>query len=82
MTETLSNERLHLYLGKVKSALKDKTDERKSFYDSWFILEGKVANRGSILKARCRCKGGRESSCRHIAVATYSLDDLWNTREY
>ncbi|CAB4042103.1 Hypothetical predicted protein, partial [Paramuricea clavata] len=29
LTETLSNERLHLYMGKVKPAMKDKTDEGK-----------------------------------------------------
>jgi len=33
LTETLSNERLYLYMDKVKPAMKDKTDEGKSFYD-------------------------------------------------
>ena len=58
LTETLSKERLHLYMGKVKPAMKNKHDEGKSFYDCWFIIEGKGANQGSVLKARCRCKGG------------------------
>jgi hypothetical protein len=81
LTETLSNERLYLYMGKVKPAMKDKTDEGKSYYDCWFILEGKGANRGSVVKARCRCKGGRDGGCKHIAAAMYSLEDLLNTHD-
>jgi hypothetical protein len=60
LTETMSKEGVHLYMGKVKPAMKEKTDEGKLFYDCWFMLEGKGANRGSVLKARCRCKGGRD----------------------
>jgi hypothetical protein len=60
LTETMSKEGVHLYMGKVKPSMKEKTDEGKLFYDCWFMLEGKGANRGSVLKARCRCKGGRD----------------------
>ncbi|CAB3980241.1 Hypothetical predicted protein [Paramuricea clavata] len=44
LTETLSNERLHLYMGKVKPAMKDKTDKGKSYYDCSFILEEDLLN--------------------------------------
>jgi hypothetical protein len=43
LTETLLNARLHLYMGKVKPAMREKTDEGKPYYDCWFILEGKGA---------------------------------------
>ena len=83
LTETMSKEGVHLYMGKVKPAMKEKTDEGKLFYDCWFMLEGKGANRGSVLKARCRCKGGRDGGCKHIAALMYSLplEDLLNTRD-
>lgn len=67
LTETMSKEGVHFYMGKVKPAMKEKTDEGKSFYECWFILEGKGANRGSVLKARCQCKGGRDGGCKHMS---------------
>ena len=60
--------------------MKVKTDDGKLFYDLWFILEGKGANRGSVLKAKCICKGGRDGGCKHIGAAMYSLEDLLHTR--
>ena len=42
----------------MKPFMKLKTDEGKDHYDLWFILEGKGANRGSVLQALCKCKGG------------------------
>ena len=80
LTETLRNEGVHLYMGKVRLAMKEKTDDGKKFYDLWFILEGKGANRGSVLKARCVCKGGRDGGCKHIAAAMYSLEALLDSR--
>ena len=81
LTEMMSKEGVHLYMGKVKPAMREKTDDGKLFYDCWFMLEDKGANRGSVLKARCRCKGGRDGGCKHIAAAMYSLEDLLNTFE-
>ena len=49
LTKTLTNEGVHLYLGKVRPAMKEKTDEGKTFYDLWFIVEGSGVNRGSVL---------------------------------
>ena len=60
--------------------MKEKTDEGKTFYDLWFIVEGSGVNRGSVLKARCVCKGGRDGGCKHIAAAVYSLEHLLNSR--
>ena len=60
--------------------MKIKTDEGKEYYDLWFILEGRGTNRGSVLQARCKCKGGRDGGCKHIAAAMYALEDLLNTR--
>jgi hypothetical protein len=48
-------------------------------YDLWFILEGKGANKGSVLEAKCKCKGGQDGGCKHIAAAMYSLEDLLNS---
>ena len=80
LTKTLTNERLHVYVAKVRPAMKTITDDGKSCYDLWFILEGKGANKGSVLKAKCRCKGGRDGGCKHIGAAMYSLEELLNTR--
>ena len=76
LMKTLINERLHVYVGKVRPAMKVKTDDGKECYDLWFILEGKDANRGSVLKAKCLHKGGRDGRCKHIGAAMYSLEEL------
>ena len=65
---------------KVKPFMKLKTNERKDRNDLWFILEGKGANSGSLLQARCKGKGGGNGACKHIAAAIYALEDLLNTR--
>ena len=80
LTKALPNEGIHLFVSKVRPAMKEKTDGGKRFYDLWFILEGKGVNRGTVLKARCICKGGRDGGCKHIAAAMYSLEELLNTR--
>ena len=49
---------VHVYVGKVNPTMRMKTDEGKENYELWFILEGKGANRGSVLEAFCKCKGG------------------------
>ena len=79
-TITLQNERLHVYVGKVKPAMKTTTDDGKMFYDLYFILEGKGTNRGSVIMAWCACNGGRDGGCKHISAAIYSLEDLLNTK--
>ena len=79
-TLTLQKERLHVYVGKVKPAMKTTTDDGKKFYDLYFILEGKGPNRGSVVMAWCTCKGGRDGGCKHISAAMYSLEDLLNTK--
>ena len=81
LTQTISDVGVHLYVGKVTPAMKVKSDEEKSYYDFWYILEGKGVNRGSVLAARCRCIGGRDDACKHIAAAMYSLEDLLNTHD-
>ena len=50
-TKTLTNESLHVYVAKVRPAMKIKTDDGKPCYDLWFILEGKGGNRGSVITA-------------------------------
>jgi len=37
---------------KVRPFMKIKMDEGKEYYDLWFILEDRGANRGSVLQAR------------------------------
>jgi hypothetical protein len=59
--------------------MRGKTYDGKKWYDLWFILEGKGPNKGSILEAFCKCKGGRDSGYKHISAALYSLDDLLNS---
>ena len=80
LTMTLTDKGMHLYVGKARPAMKDKTDGGKKFYDVWFILEGKGNNRGSVLMARCSCKGGQDGGCKHIGACMYSLEDLLNNR--
>ena len=80
LTTQLKQEGLHVYVAKVKPFMKLKTDKGKEYYDLWFILEGRGTNRGSVLQARCKCKGGRDGGCKHIAAAMYGLEDLLNTR--
>ena len=79
-TKTLTGEGVHLYFAKVRPAMKEKTDAGKKFYELWFILEGRGPNRGSVLKAKCHCKGGQDGGCKHIAAAMYSLEETLNTR--
>ena len=81
LTQTISDVGVHFYVGKVKPAMKVKSDEEKSYYVFWYTLEGKGANRESVLAARCRCFGGRDGACKHIAAAMYSLEDLLNTHD-
>ena len=79
-TKTLTGEGVHLYFAKVRPAMKEKTDDGKKFCELWFILEGRGPNRGSVLKAKCLCKGGQDGGCKHIAAAMYSLEETLNTR--
>ena len=79
-TAHLNQEGVHVYVAKVRPFMKIKTDEGKEHYDLWFILEGRGTNRGSVLQARCKCKGGKDGGCKHIAAAMYALEDLLNSR--
>ena len=58
--------------------MRAKTDDGKDSYSLWFIPEGRGVNRGSVLDAFCKCKGGRDGGCKHIAAAMYSLEELLN----
>ena len=58
--------------------MRSKIDERKDYYDLRFILEGKGRNKGSVIEAFCKCKGGRDGGCKHIGAAMYSLEALLN----
>ncbi|KXJ26833.1 uncharacterized protein LOC110239144 [Exaiptasia diaphana] len=75
-TSTLPNEGIHVYVAEVKPSMKNQTDEGKDFYKLCFILEGRGANKGSVLYAKCKCKGGQDGGCKHIAAAMYALEDF------
>ena len=77
-TLTLREAGVHVYIGQVQPNMRAKTDDGKECYSLWFILEGQGANRGSVLDAFCKCNGGRDGGCKHIAAAMYSLDELLN----
>ena len=79
LTAHLNQEGIHVYVAKLRPFMKIKTDEGKEYYDLWFILEGRGTSRGSVLQARCKCKGGRDGGCKHIAAAMYALEDVLNT---
>ena len=49
LTAQLNHEGVHVYVAKVRPFMRIKTDEGKEYYDLWFILEGRGANRGSVL---------------------------------
>ena len=54
LTTQLKQEGVHGYVAKVKAFMKLKTDEGKEYYDLGFILDGRGANCGSVLQARCK----------------------------
>ena len=80
LTHYYKEAQVHVFVGKVKPAMKEKTKDGKEFYDLWFLLEGRGASRGSVIDAYCVCLGGRDGGCKHIAAAMYSLEDLLNSR--
>ena len=59
--------------------MREKTDNEKKFYDLWLILEATGPDRGSVLKAKCLCKGKQDGGCKHVAAAMFSLDKTLNT---
>ena len=79
-TATVKECGIHVYVGKVQPTMRSKTHEGKDFYELWFILEGKGPNRGSVLEAFCKCKGGRDGGCKHVAASMYSLEFLLNSQ--
>ena len=79
-TATVKECGIHVYVGKVLPTMRSKTHEGKDFYELWFILEGKGPNRGSVLEAFCKCKGGRDGGCKHVAASMYSLEFLLNSQ--
>lgn len=72
---TLLDAGVHVFVAKVLPGMRGKTDDGKRWYELWFILEGRGANIGSVLKAFCKCKGGRDGGCKHVSAAMYSLED-------
>ena len=80
LTTQLKPEGVHVYVAEEKPFIKLKRDDRKDYSDLWFILAGRGANCCSVLQARCKCKGGQDRGCKHIAAAMYALEDLLNTR--
>lgn len=68
-----------MFVGQLRLAMKTKTDDGEKCYDLWFLLEGRWPNKGSVLKVKCTCLGGRDGGCKYIAAAMYSLEDLLNT---
>jgi hypothetical protein len=78
-TIKLKDAGVHVYVGKVQPSMRSKTDDGKDYYELWFILEGKGPNKGSVIEAFCKCKGGRDGGCKHLAAAMYSLEELLNS---
>ncbi len=62
-TNSYTGPRLHVFVDKVKPAMKEKTKDGKEFYDLWFLLEGRGASHGSVIDAYCVCLGGRDGGC-------------------
>ena len=67
-------------VAKVRPAIKTTTNVEKKCCDLWFILEGKGTSRGSVSKAKCMCKCGRDGGCKHKGATMCSLEELLNTR--
>ena len=59
-TVQLNEVGVHVYVAKVKPFMKIKTDEGKDYYNLWFILEVRGANRGSVLQQE-KMRGQRGS---------------------
>ena len=73
LTSHLKQDGILAYVANVRPFMKVKTVEGKEYYDLWFIVECRGLNRDSVLQAECKCKGGRDGECKHIAAAMYSL---------
>ena len=69
-----------MYVGKVQPSTKSTTDKKKSSMIFGLFWKGRGANRGSVLSPYCKCDGGRDGGCTHIAAAMYSLEDIVTTR--
>ena len=67
MTEYEEKVGVHLYVGQVKPAMKEKTKNGHSLYKLRFLLK-EGARRGSILDAYCECLGGKDGGCKHILL--------------
>ena len=76
----MKHEEIHVHAADVHPFMKAKTDEGKEYYDLWFTVDGRGSNGGNVLQAKCKCKGGRNGECKHIAVAMYFLEDFLSTR--
>ena len=74
LTSHLKQDEIHLYVANVRNFMEVKADEGREYYDLWFTVESRGANRGNVLQAKC--KGDRHGGCKHIAAAIYSLEDL------
>ena len=61
-TATVKECGIHVYVEKMQPTMRLRTHEGRDFYELWFILEGKGPNRGSVLNAVCKCKGGRDET--------------------
>jgi hypothetical protein len=79
-TATLKEEGTHLFVGKVRPAMKDTTDDGKNCTMSGLCQKEKQQSR-SVLMARRTCKGGQDGGCKHIAACLYSLEDVLHNRE-
>ena len=78
-TVTIKEAGIHLYVGQVQPSMRTKTEDKNDHYGLWFILEGKGPNKGTVIDAFCKCKGGRDGGCKHISAEMYSLEELLNT---
>jgi hypothetical protein len=67
LTKTLLNEGIHVFMGKVQPAMKKKTMKGNTVRICILFWKG---------EAKCLCKGGYDSGCKHIAAAMYLLKDL------
>ena len=71
-TEDLNGSAFFVFVAGVIPTQNEKTQEGNKLYRLRFVLD----STGSAYSAFCRCKGGADQGCRHLAATLFELGDF------
>ena len=71
-TEDLNGSAFFVFVAGVIPTQNEKTQEGNKLYRLRFVLD----STGSAYSAFCRCKGGADQGCRHLAASLFELGDF------